>query len=301
MSNWPGGLWTRRSQNWLPPRISYSSGFASAPVCTIPPPPPDRIVKIMSRVRQLSALKFCQAREFISLIGLLSSAADQIPHGIKVISPTSSTSPTLQIDWPHQDPLDQEIPLPESLLWKVWKFWDSETYLYQWVLLQPPPPKLSNFGWGAHVNEVDLTTKGTWSEKEVKMSINILELKAVLLGVSHFRNHLKNQRVFRQRGIHSPVLCRMTWELLQFCRCENMVLVPRHIPGKHNILTDALSKSNKLVSTKWTLHIYVVQAVRDLWGSPTIDLFATKMNNCLPQYMSPLPDPKALAVNTLAV
>jgi hypothetical protein len=44
-------------------------------------PPPDRIVKIMSRVRQLSALKFCQAREFLGLIGLLNSAADQIPHG----------------------------------------------------------------------------------------------------------------------------------------------------------------------------------------------------------------------------
>jgi hypothetical protein len=45
----------------------------------------------------------------------------------------------------------------------------------------------------------------------------------------------------------------------------------------------------------------VVQAVRDLWGSLTIDLFATKLNNRLPQYMSPLLDPKALAVNALAV
>jgi hypothetical protein len=44
-------------------------------------PPPDRIVKILSRVRQLSARMFCQAREFLSLIGLLSSAADQVPHG----------------------------------------------------------------------------------------------------------------------------------------------------------------------------------------------------------------------------
>jgi hypothetical protein len=44
----------------------------------------------------------------------------------------------------------------------------------------------SNFGWGAHVNEVDLTTKGTWSQEESKMSINILELKAVLLGVKYF-------------------------------------------------------------------------------------------------------------------
>jgi hypothetical protein len=45
-------------------------------------PPPDRIVKILSRIRQLSALMFCQAREFLSLLGLLNSAADQIPHWI---------------------------------------------------------------------------------------------------------------------------------------------------------------------------------------------------------------------------
>jgi ribonuclease HI len=45
------------------------------------------------------------------------------------------------------------------------------------------------------VNEVDLSTKGTWSQEESKMSINILELKAVLLGVEHFRSQLKNQIV----------------------------------------------------------------------------------------------------------
>jgi hypothetical protein len=36
------------------------------------------------------------------------------------------------------------------------------------------------------MNEVDLSTKGTWSQEEAKMSINILELKAVMLGVKHF-------------------------------------------------------------------------------------------------------------------
>jgi hypothetical protein len=69
----------------------------------------------------------------------------------------------------------------------------------------------------------------------------------------------------------------MTCELLQFCRRGNIVIVPRHMPGKHNILVDALSRSNKLVSTEWTLHMDVVQALQNLWGSLTIDLFATKL------------------------
>jgi hypothetical protein len=68
---------------------------------------------------------------------------------------------------------------------------------------------VSNFGWEAHVNEVDLTTKGTWSQEESMMSINILELKAVLLGVKHFRHRLRTreclcfQTIPQLSGLHS--------------------------------------------------------------------------------------------------
>jgi hypothetical protein len=77
-------------------------------------PPPDRIVKIMSRVRRLSAQTFCQAKEFLSLICLLNSAADHVPHGPLQL---------LLSRWrPHRVPLDREIPVPESLLREVWTF-----------------------------------------------------------------------------------------------------------------------------------------------------------------------------------
>jgi hypothetical protein len=254
-------------------------------------PPPDRIIKIMSRV-------------------------GQFPHGRLYIRPLLLL---LLSRWgPHQDPWIGKFQNPYYE--KFGNFGTQRLISIRECCNNPPPPKLSmftdasNFGWGAHVNEVDLTTKGTWSQEESKISINILELKAILLCVKDFRNHLKNQSVSlfsdistvvasirKQGGTHSPVLCRMTWELLQFCRRENIVLVSRHIPGKHNILADTLSRSSKLVSTEWTIHMDVVQVVRGLWGSPTIDLFATKMNNRLPRYMSPLPDPKALAVNALAI
>jgi ribonuclease HI len=210
-------------------------------------PPQDRIVKILSRIGQLFALKFCQARAFLSLIGLLNSAADQIllnsaadqiPHRRLYLRPLQLL---LLSRWrPHQDPLDREIPLPESLLREVSKFWDSEILLNQGVsqsgrVVTTTPSQTfhvrkRSVGPISHVNEVDLTTK---SQEESKMSINILELKAVLQGVKHF---LKNQRVSlfsdnstvlsyirKQVGTHSPVVCRMTWEILQFCRRENIM------------------------------------------------------------------------------
>jgi hypothetical protein len=145
-------------------------------------PPPDRIVKILSRVRQLSALKFCQAREFLSLLGLLNSVADQIPHGRLHIG-----------KFPFQNPYYEMFGNFGNQ-----KLISSGKCCYSHAT---PHPKLSmftdtsNFGWGACVNEVNLTTKGTWSQEESKMSINILELKAVLLCVKHFLNRLKNRRV----------------------------------------------------------------------------------------------------------
>jgi hypothetical protein len=57
---------------------------------------PDRIVKIMSRVGQLSTLKFCQAREFLS--HWPTKLSDRSDPTREVVSPTSSTSPILQME-----------------------------------------------------------------------------------------------------------------------------------------------------------------------------------------------------------
>ena len=80
-----------------------------------------------------------------------------------------------------------------------------------------------------------------------------------------------------------------------------LVLVPRHIPGRRNILADALSRTTKVVSTEWTLHQEIVNKLCDIWGSPQVDLFATELNKRLPLYYSPQPDFKALGVDSLSV
>ena len=51
----------------------------------------------------------------------------------------------------------------------------------------------SQKGWGAHLNEIVLS--GLWSNKEAQLHINVLELKAVLLALKGFQEHLQGQRV----------------------------------------------------------------------------------------------------------
>ena len=37
-----------------------------------------------------------------------------------------------------------------------------------------------------------------------------------------------------------------------------------------------------------------------MWGTPTVDMFATVHNTHLPQFMSPIPEPPALAIAALS-
>ena len=51
----------------------------------------------------------------------------------------------------------------------------------------------SNKGWGAHLEQT--STKGLWSNREKRLHINILELKAVSLAVRSFKEQCQNQSV----------------------------------------------------------------------------------------------------------
>ena len=281
-------------------------------------PPPDRITKILSWAGFLSRRTRVQARRLLQLLGLLNSAADQIPYGRLHMRPLQLL---LLSQWrPHRDDLEEWVNLPQTLLREVWEFWTSGRRLSQGVPLSPPVPDIvlvtdaSLTGWGGHLGDQDQTVSGHWSQEETMDHINILELKAVSFSVRYFLPSLTGKVVSlltdnstvvsyirKEGGTHSDRLCRLTWELLQFCRMHSITLVPRHIPGKRNVLADSLSRTGKLQSTEWTLKQQLVDTLCTLWGSPNVDLFALKHNKRLPVYVSALPDPEALAVDALSM
>ena len=46
-------------------------------------------------------------------------------------------------------------------------------------------------GWGAHLEQA--STKGLWSDREKRLHINVLELKAVSLTLQRFKDQCQNQ------------------------------------------------------------------------------------------------------------
>ena len=63
------------------------------------------------------------------------------------------------------------------------------------------------------------------------------------------------------------------------------------------MVADKLSRLGQTIQTEWSLLQEVFQAICNRWHQPQIDLFATRFNNKLPQFVSPVPDPLAVAVD----
>ena len=170
----------------------------------------------------------------------------------------------------------------------------------------------SKEGWGAHLNEH--TARGTWSLPESKLHINHLELKAVFLALKEFQNLCCNKTVLiatnnttvvayinKEGRMKLGLLCALLWRILSWCTRKQVTLRARHIPGRLNVIADKLSRLGQAIQTEWSLHPEVFQAICSRWHQPQVDLFATRFNNKLPQFVSPVPDPQAWAVDALSL
>lgn len=154
---------------------------------------------------------------------------------------------------------------------------------------------------------------GSWTEVESSWSINQLEMLAVYRALqlaptawSHKKILLSTDNstmvtyVNKFGGTRSLPLLLLTWDLFVLVRSRGMQLKARHIPGRLNRLADLLSRRSQVVDSEWTMHPQLLDGVWDLWGTPNVDLMATCLNNRLPVYISPCPDPLALAVDAMS-
>ena len=116
----------------------------------------------------------------------------------------------------------------------------------------------SQKGRGAHLNEIVLS--GLWSNKEAQLHINVLELKAVLLALKGFQEHLQGQRVLICSDNSTVVsymnkeMCALIWRILAFTNSRRIQIRARHVPGSLNVIADSLSQRDKVIQTEWSLH-----------------------------------------------
>jgi len=170
----------------------------------------------------------------------------------------------------------------------------------------------SGDGWGAVLVGTS-STGGPWDQSEREHHINVLEIRAIYLGLKALCRHLKNThiQVFSDNttavayvkhmgGSHSEQCNDEAREIWLWCIENNIWLTIAHIPGRLNIEADAESRIFS-DQTEWKLCPRAFAKICEQFGTPDIDLFASRLNYQCENYVAWRPDPGAVAINAFTV
>ena len=153
-----------------------------------------------------------------------------------------------------------------------------------------------------------------WSDEAKSHHINYFELLAVFMGLqtffkTHYNTHLRILTdnttaiaVLNHMGTsHSDPCNRLGKEIWEWCIDRNIWLSAAHIPG----FTISRLISNRdeptITRNRWLIGPTRNNALSQLSLRPNIDLFASRLNNQFPQYVSCKPDPGAVAVDAFSL
>ncbi len=205
---------------------------------------------------------------------------------------------------------DSMMSLSESDLSDI-RWWADNIHLANCPLTFPEPHHVvttdaSQLVWGAWCGSV--STGGDWSDDEKTEHINWKELKAAYLALLTFCDQMNGCHVrlmmdyttaiacVHKFGSMKPKLLALTKLIYKWAASRDIHLSAAHIPGKLNVQADYESRSHNL-DMEWCLRDEVFTYVCEQFGTPSIDLFASRINARVKNYVAWRPDPYALHVD----
>ena len=277
-------------------------------------PPEEKFQSLCQKILIFSNSPLVTARQFSQLLSFLNSLADVVPLGRLHIRPLQFF---LQEHWDSASQVwEALVPILPVLLPHL-DWWTHRENVLTGVALLHPVPSLTLYtdsslqGWGAFLEGKSVS--GVWSLVQQQEHINLLEMRAVLLALQHFKTLLVSKAVVlatdnttvvaylqNQGGTRCHALFPLCKEIL-LCLLSHIHLVVGHIPGTFNVLADCLSRFHNPVNTEWELRQVVFDSVVLRWDRPHVDLFATSLNHKLETFVSPVPDPLSFAVDAMSL
>ena len=222
-----------------------------------------RVEKFLSVAERFCSMQSPPAQLWQVILGHLASLERLVPHGRLRMR---SLQWHLKTQWsPESDPPSLPVALPEEARRDL-SWWMVKDHLLTGVRFGTPAPDLhlysdaSSSGWGAHL--LDQNVSGVWSDQEKLLRINLLEMKALFLGLQAFQEDVSGRHVTamcdnstvvayvnKQGGTVSQALCLLTSRLLRWTESFDVHLDARYLPGENNVLADVLSRRGQVVGT----------------------------------------------------
>ena len=100
-------------------------------------------------------------------------------------------------------------------------------------------------------------------------------------------------------GTKSGQCNREAAEIWAWCESKSIWLSAAHIPGKLNVEADFHSQ-NFNQNKEWALSDTIFNQICSIWGSPQIDLFASRLCHQLQCYVAWKPDPFACYIDAFS-
>lgn len=168
----------------------------------------------------------------------------------------------------------------------------------------------SKTGWGAVCGLQH--ARGLWLQPEFSRHINFLELKAALLGLKCFTKNIRSRSILlrvdnttalsyinRMGGVQYPELNQVTREIWQWCEKNDLWVFASYIKSDCN----KADKSSRFlpVDCEWKLANYAYAKIVLEFGTPEIDLFASRINKKCQKYISWEIDPESVNIDAFTV
>lgn len=210
---------------------------------------------------------------------------------------------SLNYDWDHC--INLSDPAVKDIDW-----WLSCPLCLMPKSLEPFLPNVilytdsSETGWGG-VTSDDIEAYGFWSEEESLLHINILETKTVLLTLKSLFRNINNTSVLIRSdstttvsylnnlgGVKNTIISNLIKEIYDFCILKSLRIQASHLSGRLNSRADSLSRRSR--DHCYSIPLKIFKQICKIFSiSPLVDLFASRLNNKLPNYFSEGPDPYA--------
>ena len=219
----------------------------------------------------------------------------------------------------HNHDFEAEMSLSEwSIIHVQW--WRDHIVGQKFSLVVPPIKEqvhlfsdASTVGWGVYFPLTNSHTGGLWSTTEQAKHINELELFSILLGCQIYLKNLQDSTVhfhtdnqvalfcLRSQGsCRSPWCNKYTAKIMQFLENRNLHLIVSYVRLEDNVESDHQSRVFDH-DLEWSLPPDLFPVICQKWGTPQIDLFASRLNHQVPLYCSWKPDPHALATDAFSI
>lgn len=270
--------------------------------------PQEKRARISSVLQEFQKLRRCSVRKLAQVTGLLVSACPGIEYGLLH---TKELERCKFLNLKNDDDYEKVINIPSSLQrdihWWLNHIGNSVRRIrnddYQTEIFSDA----STTGWGAAC--LDNTASGSWSNEERKKHINYLELLAAFIALKIFAKDLSNCQILlrvdnstavayinRMGGVQYPHLTQITRDIWDWCEVRKLFIYASYIKSSDNTIADAESRRNH-PDIEWELADWAFDHITRCFGSPEMDLFASRINKKCEAYISWHRDPDAVAID----